>query len=223
MSKYIAQNEETEVNNSHLTAGEAYEADGQNPMGSNKTAGTTLGGAMMAILEQGFASILDKTADWVSFAGDIQNQDNSSQIVRRMEFKVTQRAQGAWIAMFGNRNAEAVEKGLEADKRTVRFSAYENRNYWEAQWEAIRDEADSKYGPSAKKVNTMLRLEEARLNYEVCLAELKLWTELYAHLTDKAYIYVPYKEAAAVESEPTRTNFALYDKLTKSTLIKKSA
>ena len=171
---------------------------------------------------KGFEDYLGAFDQWAEFAIDIENQNGSSQIVRRLEYNLANKCQAAWIALYGNRTEEEVKQHAKTDVRTVRFCATENVNYWEARWfgnqndanttfinddgeviytgdtgtvkAGLIDQQDGMYGPSFEKQNCMIRLEEARLNLAMCKAEYEMYAAMYETLIGTNYVFKPYEE-----------------------------
>jgi hypothetical protein len=190
--------------------------------------------ALVNTYADGFSSYINAFEQWAEWAGQMENNNGSSQLVRRTEFNFTNKCQQAWIQLNGNRSQEEMQKGEGGERRTVRFSARENVAYWEGQWfgshntekntfvneetgeiintgdndtvtNGLKDEPDGMWGPSYKKQNAAVRYEEAKLNFNMCKAEFEMYNEMYGLITGKAYEYKPYAEdKSRLETAPTQ-------------------
>lgn len=179
-------------------------------------------GSLLKYLVEGFEEYAMKFNNWADFAVQMENSDEVSQVARRLEYNFNQKCSQAWLALYGNRTQEQVQRHEGVEGR-IRFCASENFNYWESVWETTKDEEDGIWGPSNKKANAAVRFEEARLNWEMCMAEYELWSNMYGLVTGQAFTYKPFTEH--VERPMSDNNKSLAAKLmaSKSQLIKKQA
>lgn len=177
----------------------------------------------VTLLEKEQAKVNDALGTWFDVAFDLNNQDGTKQIARRLEYPFQQEAQRSWIALYGNRTQKELETNdPEALKRnTVRFCASEQLKYREAAWYGPSEDdqrfknlgadfngwssvPDNQYGePDAAKIDALERLNETNFWHLYCLAQWNMWNNLYSLITGEAFVYT----AKMVFNEGNSGNF----------------
>lgn len=169
-------------------------------------------GALVKLIEQNNRNVESATADWLAFATQMDpNADGKTVVERRLQYTAKNDANQAHIALYGNRSIAQVQSGEKVVSKTVDFCASNNLAYWEARWESIKDEDEGMRGASPEKMLTMVRTEEARLNWAMVKAKYDAAVALYEALMSIPYVYEPYAERPV--ERPTSNNLALAAKL----------
>jgi len=172
--------------------------------------------SLLKLIEDGNRSSEAAIADWAAFAVQMDpDMNGKTQVERRLLNKYQRRTNEAWVALYGNRTMADVEAGRDGGSSTANYSAHSNLAYWEAKWESVKYQAirtDETVGEHADRVRAeeglqLLdedttpeqaivrgRLEEARLNWAMCLAEYESSKNVYEILASVPYVYTPYTE-----------------------------
>lgn len=182
------------------------------------------------IIEKGSASFVSSMHDWSSFAGQMQNENGSSQVQRRLQFIANNLSNLVHQQFFGNRQPFKMApngKHLDLDNngnriyqpptesemrsQSVRFAAKQNLDYWEDMIAKYLTEAqangqtEDQYGDDLTYQNLLVRKEEALLWHNVLLSML-FWVDVMEYLTGEQYIYQPYAERRVGSSAPDATS-----------------
>lgn len=173
-------------------------------------------GAFVKLIADNNRNVESAIADWLAFAVQMDpNADGKTVVERRLQYTAKNDANQAHIALYGNRSLKQVQSGEKVVSKTVDFCASSNLAYWEARWESLKDEDEGLRGASPEKMLTMVRAEEARLNWAMVKAKYDAAVSLYEALMSVPYVYEPYAERAV--ERPTSNNLALAAKLIKRT------
>lgn len=167
--------------------------------------------------------IIDGMSTWFELAAQIENQDGSNQVARRLEYPFTQIANLWHVVLYGNRDIwarkpdgkyatdakgdyiplAATEEQVRA-QRNVRFSATENCNYWENYQANYLKQVETNSGDIARPDlsddltydNIVVRLEEAQRWRAAVLAQYTAAVRMFELITGVRYIYEPFAERA---------------------------
>lgn len=156
-------------------------------------------------------------AEWITFAGNMENDDGSNQVARRMQFMSNNMANLHHNQFFGNRQPFRTTPSGKLDvdnagnktflppseqemrQASIRFAAKQNLDYWEERVSKRVQEAQTNGLSEADLAddfayqNDLVREAEARMWYNVLVA-FGFWTNVLEMLTGEAYIYSPYQE-----------------------------
>ncbi len=184
------------------------------------------------IIERGSGQFVSAIHDWSSFSGQMQNENGSSQVQRRLQFIANNISNLFHQQFFGNRQPFRLTpngRSLDVDNngnrlyqpptetemrsQSVRFAAKQNLEYWEDQLAKYLTEAqangqtEEQYADDLTYQNILVRKEEALLWHNVLLS-MGFWVEVLEYLTGEQYIYQPYEEKR-VGSGPIQNTRAL--------------
>lgn len=180
------------------------------------------------IVQAGSESFISSMHDWTAFSGQMQNENGSSQVQRRLQFIANNMANLFHSQFFGNRQPfKTTPAGkLDVDNRgnriyqpptetemrsqSVRFAAKQNLDYWEDQESQYLTEArangqtEEQYADDLNYQNILVRKHEALLWHNVLLS-MSYWVEVLEFLTGEQYIYQPYEERRVGSSNISNT------------------
>lgn len=169
------------------------------------------------IIERGSTSLVSSMLDWSSFAGQMQNENGSSQVQRRLQFIANNLSNLFHSQFFGNRQPfrttptgrldvdgngnRLYQPPTETEMRSqsVRFAAKQNLDYWEGLEAQYLTEAQAngqifeQYADDFTYQNILVRKREALLWHNVLLS-MGFWVEVLEFLTGEQYIFQPYEE-----------------------------
>lgn len=172
---------------------------------------------LIDIIDKGSGKFTSAIADWASFSAQMQNENGSSQVQRRLQFISNNLSNLMHSQFFGNRQPFKLTPSghLDVDnngnriyqmptesemrQQSVRFAAKQNLDYWEDQESKYLSEArlngqtEEQYADDLNYQNIIVRKEEALLWHNVVWA-LGYWVEVFEYLTGEAFIYKPYEE-----------------------------
>lgn len=170
------------------------------------------------VFEETAEQIHSALADWVDFAGQMENSDGTNQIAAQLEFPLKNDCSFWHQQMFGNRNIwerdrngrrtldrqanpvflEATDEQLK-NSRQMRFKAHEALRYWETRKTAyIQKAKDDGYfdviDDDIEYANTTVRHANAVRWYNLVRSFYLSATKRYELITGTEFDYEPYTE-----------------------------
>jgi hypothetical protein len=189
-------------------------------------------------LTKGQEEFTKQLAEWITFAGNMENDDGSNQVQRRLQFMANNMANLHHNQFYGNRQPFRMtpQGKLDIDNQgnktfmipteqemrqaSVRFAAKQNLDYWESRVGQIIGDfktngmTEAEYADDFNYQAALVREAEARMWYNTLLS-FGFWTDILEMLTGEAYIYSPYQERRAGGGTPSNVS-ALAASLKKS-------
>ncbi len=180
---------------------------------------------LLDTIDAGQKAFTDQLADWITFAGNMENDDGSNQVGRRLQFMANNMANLHHNQFYGNRQpVRTTPNGkLDIDNQgnktflppseeemrasSVRFAAKQNLDYWEERVSSyIKDAQTNGLTPDVYEDDfnyqaMVVREAEARMWFNV-LQAFGFWTDVLEQLTGEAYIYSPYGERRSSATKP---------------------
>jgi len=171
-------------------------------------------------LTKGQEEFTKMLAEWITFAGNMENDDGSNQVARRLQFMANNMANLHHNQFYGNRQPFRLTPNGKLDidhqgnktfilpseqemrQASIRFAAKQNLDYWEDRVSKFVQEAqtngltEAEYAEDFNYQGYVVREAEARMWYNTLLS-FGFWTDILEMLTGEAYIYSPYQERRA--------------------------
>ena len=173
---------------------------------SSASAANSAATSLISILEKAQHNSMEAFVEWADFAIQMETTNGSSKVTARLEYEVTNRLNGVYVALYGNTlDLTSIPEKDDRIPSTLRFCSRLNIAYWEDRYATyLRDnpQVDKKHEEYSEVhatndlafINILVSKQEAWLNYKRHLAEFNGMKEFYEALTGVAYVYVPYKE-----------------------------
>lgn len=181
--------------------------------------------SLTSILEAGQAKAHEAFMEWVDFASQMETSNGSSKVTARLEYEVTNRLNGVYVALYGNTlDLTTIPEKDARIPSNLRFCARLNIAYWEDRYATyIKDnpQVDKKHDEyneveatnDLAYINILVSKQEAWLNYKRLMAEFNGLKSFYEALTGAEYVYIPYKERDAATPQYSKGNINLAKKL----------
>lgn len=186
------------------------------------SAANSAAASLVSIFENAQKKSMEAFVNWADFAIQMETQNGSSKVTARLEYEITNRLNGVYVALYGNTlDLTSIPEKDARIPSTLRFCARLNIAYWEDRYATyLKDnpQVDKKHDEYSEVhatndlafINILVSKEEAWLNYKRLMADFNGLKEIYEALTGVAYVYVPYRERdAAAQPQYSKGNMSL--------------
>lgn len=189
---------------------------------SSVSAANSAAASLVKIMEDSQTKIMNAFVEWADFAIQMETSNGSSKVTARLEYEITNRINGVYVALYGNTlDLTSIPEKDARIPSNLRFCARLNIAYWEDRYATyLKDnpQVDKKHDEYSEVhatndlafINILVSKQEAWLNYKRLMAEFNGLKDFYEALTGVAYVYVPYKERdGSAQPQYSKGNMAL--------------